>query len=213
MKDLTSPTIKTVTPSKRIKLSARSCSGLVRIPWPAGSIPIRINICSIYRASYGHSPARRLNTRALTRLMDTQARHSGFRRTYTLTKTRWSRCFNARFQRRTNKRSLPLSSKWIAPSSEPHWYLPMIGVDPAKQGNGYGSALLKHALERCDGEGKLAYLESSSPKSVPLYQRHGFQLVGTIQVGSHLLFRCYGGRLAGPLSETTNWFLNKMGES
>ena len=68
--------------------------------------------------------------------------------------------------------------------SEPHWYLPMIGVDPAQQGNGYGSALLKHALERCDGEGKLAYLESSSPRSIPLYQRHGFELVGTIQVDS-----------------------------
>jgi ribosomal protein S18 acetylase RimI-like enzyme len=68
--------------------------------------------------------------------------------------------------------------------SEPHWYLPMIGVDPAKQGNGYGSALLKHALERCDNDGKLAYLESSSSKSIPLYQRHGFELLGTIQVGS-----------------------------
>jgi ribosomal protein S18 acetylase RimI-like enzyme len=68
--------------------------------------------------------------------------------------------------------------------SEPHWYLPMIGVDPAKQGQGYGSALLKHALERCDAEGKLAYLEASSAKSVPLYRRHGFELVGTIQVGS-----------------------------
>jgi len=68
--------------------------------------------------------------------------------------------------------------------SEPHWYLPMIGVDPGKQGNGYGSALLKHALARCDDEGKLAYLEASSPKSIPLYQRHGFELVGTIQVGS-----------------------------
>jgi GNAT superfamily N-acetyltransferase len=68
--------------------------------------------------------------------------------------------------------------------SEPHWYLPMIGVDPAKQGHGYGSALLKHALERYDGEGKLAYLEASSAKSIPLYQRHGFERVGTIQVGS-----------------------------
>ena len=66
--------------------------------------------------------------------------------------------------------------------SEPHWYLPMIGVDPAKQGNGYGSALLKHVLERCDGEGKLAYLEASSAKSILLYQRHGFERVGTIQV-------------------------------
>jgi ribosomal protein S18 acetylase RimI-like enzyme len=68
--------------------------------------------------------------------------------------------------------------------SEPHWYLPMIGVDPAQQGKGYGSALLKHALERCDDEGKLAYLEASSPKSIPLYQRHGFELVSTIEVGS-----------------------------
>jgi ribosomal protein S18 acetylase RimI-like enzyme len=68
--------------------------------------------------------------------------------------------------------------------SEPHWYLPMIGVDPAKQSSGYGSALLKHALEQCDAEAKLAYLESTSPKSVPFYRRHGFELVGTIQVGS-----------------------------
>jgi ribosomal protein S18 acetylase RimI-like enzyme len=68
--------------------------------------------------------------------------------------------------------------------SEPHWYLPMIGVDPAKQGNGYGSALLKHSLARCDDEGKLAYLEASSPKSIPLYRRYGFELAGTIQVGS-----------------------------
>lgn len=68
--------------------------------------------------------------------------------------------------------------------SEPHWYLPMIGVDPAKQGNGYGSALMKHALARCDSEGKLAYLESSSARSIPFYRRHGFELLGTIQVGS-----------------------------
>jgi ribosomal protein S18 acetylase RimI-like enzyme len=68
--------------------------------------------------------------------------------------------------------------------AKPHWYLPMIGVDPTSQGNGYGSALLKHALERCDGEGQLAYLEASSPTSIPLYQRHGFELAGTIQVGS-----------------------------
>jgi ribosomal protein S18 acetylase RimI-like enzyme len=68
--------------------------------------------------------------------------------------------------------------------SEPHWYLPMIGVDPASQGNGYGSALLQHTLERFDAEGKLAYLEASSPKSVSLYQRHGFELASTIQVGS-----------------------------
>ena len=34
--------------------------------------------------------------------------------------------------------------------TEPHWYLPLIGVDVTKQGRGYGSALLRHALDRCD---------------------------------------------------------------
>lgn len=65
-----------------------------------------------------------------------------------------------------------------------HWYLPMIGVDPAHQHKGYGSALMRHALAACDREKKLAYLESSSPKNIPFYERHGFELVGAIQVGS-----------------------------
>jgi ribosomal protein S18 acetylase RimI-like enzyme len=65
---------------------------------------------------------------------------------------------------------------------EPHWYLPLIGVEPAKQGHGYGSALLRHALERIDREGRIAYLESTNPANIPLYQRHGFEVIGTIQV-------------------------------
>ena len=68
--------------------------------------------------------------------------------------------------------------------SEPHWYLPMIGVDPAHQSKGFGSALLQYGLMRCDHEDKLAYLESTSLSSVRLYERHGFELLGTIQVGS-----------------------------
>lgn len=64
---------------------------------------------------------------------------------------------------------------------EPHWYLAMIGVDPARQGRGYGSALLRQSLRRCDEEGIVAYLESSNPKNVPLYERHGFEVVGFVQ--------------------------------
>ncbi len=67
---------------------------------------------------------------------------------------------------------------------EPHWYLPLIGVDPAQQGKGYGSALLVHALKLCDEDGTPAYLESSNTKNIPLYRRHGFQVLGTIQVGN-----------------------------
>jgi ribosomal protein S18 acetylase RimI-like enzyme len=66
---------------------------------------------------------------------------------------------------------------------EPHWYLPLIGVDPTCQARGFGSALMTHALQRCDSEQKLAYLESSNPRNLSLYIRHGFELIGTIQAG------------------------------
>lgn len=68
--------------------------------------------------------------------------------------------------------------------AEPHWYLPLIGVDPAHQGKGYGGALLTHALERCDRDRTLAYLESTNPRNITLYLRHGFKALGQIQVGT-----------------------------
>jgi ribosomal protein S18 acetylase RimI-like enzyme len=67
---------------------------------------------------------------------------------------------------------------------EPCWYLPLIGVDPTSQGRGYGSALLRYALEQIDRTGAPAYLESSNPSNVPLYERHGFEVLGSIQAGS-----------------------------
>ncbi len=68
--------------------------------------------------------------------------------------------------------------------SEPHWYLPLMGVDPSQQGKGFGSALLHHTLFQPDRDNKLAYLESSNPRNISLYKRHGFELLGTIQTGT-----------------------------
>lgn len=67
--------------------------------------------------------------------------------------------------------------------TEPHWYLPMIGIDPTQQGRGIGSALLRHALSTIDRDHAVAYLESSNPKNVPLYERHGFEVIGEVQAG------------------------------
>ena len=64
---------------------------------------------------------------------------------------------------------------------EPLWYLPMIGVDPTRQGTGLGSALLAHALAEVDREATPAYLEATTEGSRDLYARHGFELIGTIQ--------------------------------
>lgn len=68
--------------------------------------------------------------------------------------------------------------------SEPHWYLPLIGVDPIHQRKGYGSVLLQFALEECDRDGMPAYLEASNPANIPFYERHGFRMTGEIQEGS-----------------------------
>jgi ribosomal protein S18 acetylase RimI-like enzyme len=68
--------------------------------------------------------------------------------------------------------------------TEPHWYLPFIGVDPSAQGQGLGSSLLAHGLARCDQDRVPAYLEATSERSVPLYRRHGFEVVTVIRIGS-----------------------------
>ena len=67
---------------------------------------------------------------------------------------------------------------------EPHWYLAMIGVDPSAQGRGLGSALMRHGLAATDRDRRPAYLESSNPRNIPLYERHGFVVMGRIQKGS-----------------------------
>ena len=66
---------------------------------------------------------------------------------------------------------------------ESHWYLPLMGVDANRQGRGYGSALLRHALQRCDRDGLPAYLEATSPRNRALYAAHGFEEMGVIQTG------------------------------
>lgn len=68
--------------------------------------------------------------------------------------------------------------------SYPHWYLPLIGVDPPLQGRGYGSALLSRVLPVCDEQRLPAYLESSNERNIPLYERHGFRIVEKLQFGN-----------------------------
>ncbi len=70
------------------------------------------------------------------------------------------------------------------PDDQPSWYLPMIAADPAYMGRGLGAAIMKHALRRCDKDGVIAYLESSNPRNISLYERCGFEVIGKIQAGS-----------------------------
>lgn len=65
---------------------------------------------------------------------------------------------------------------------EPHWYLAVIGSDPTVRGTGFGQALMRSRLDRCDAEYAPAYLESSNPDNIPYYERFGFTVTGEIRL-------------------------------
>lgn len=67
----------------------------------------------------------------------------------------------------------------------PHWHLALLGVDPQHQGGGLGSKLLRRTLDELDAAGALAYLENSNPRNLGFYERHGFDVMGEIQVGGY----------------------------
>jgi len=59
-----------------------------------------------------------------------------------------------------------------------HWYLPWLGVDPTRQRSGLGGELLAHGLRIVDRDRLPAYLETPNPRTIPFYQRHGFEVTG-----------------------------------
>ena len=70
----------------------------------------------------------------------------------------------------------------VHPEAE-HYYLEALGTRQDMQSKGVGSAVLRSMLDRCDAEGMPAYLESSNPRNIPFYARHGFETTGEIVVG------------------------------
>jgi hypothetical protein len=64
-----------------------------------------------------------------------------------------------------------------------HWYLPWFGVDCALQGQGLGSRLMPPCPDIVDRDHLPAYLDSTNPRNVPFYQRHGFDVTGRWQAG------------------------------
>jgi ribosomal protein S18 acetylase RimI-like enzyme len=65
---------------------------------------------------------------------------------------------------------------------ERHWYLQLLGVDPAAQGTGVGRALVKAHLDIVDTAGLPAYLETTV-ENVTFYGRLGFDVVRELTIG------------------------------
>jgi len=68
------------------------------------------------------------------------------------------------------------------PHRPPHWYLGILGTDPAAQGQGLGSAVLTPVLQQCDTDGIGAYLESSKERNIDFYARHGFRVTWELRM-------------------------------
>jgi GNAT superfamily N-acetyltransferase len=56
-----------------------------------------------------------------------------------------------------------------------HWFLSILAVDPASQGQGCATGLLQPMLQRLDREGVPVYLELTDPALIAFYQRFGFE--------------------------------------
>jgi GNAT superfamily N-acetyltransferase len=65
------------------------------------------------------------------------------------------------------------------PRQEEHFFLTLLGTDPARRGHGHGLGLLAADLREVDAAGMPAYLEASNPANVALYARQGFEVHGS----------------------------------
>lgn len=74
---------------------------------------------------------------------------------------------------------------------EPHWYLGTLGVDPPRQGEGFGTALLRSWLEEVDRDGEAAYLETDTEHNVQFYRRVGFEVAGDLDVLGARIWRMW----------------------
>jgi ribosomal protein S18 acetylase RimI-like enzyme len=64
-----------------------------------------------------------------------------------------------------------------------HWYLMVIGVDPAQQGQGIGTGLMRPVLEQADRALLPCYLETMTVPNLGFYKKQGFQVVAEGRAG------------------------------
>ena len=68
---------------------------------------------------------------------------------------------------------------YMAPLAESHvpaaaWYLSIVGIHPAAQGQGLGKVILQPTLEEASSHSQVCYLETFTPRNIGFYQHLGF---------------------------------------
>jgi GNAT superfamily N-acetyltransferase len=67
-----------------------------------------------------------------------------------------------------------MSAKSATLVDEAAWYLSIVAVDPAAQGQGFGRKLLEPTIAEADRGGVTCYLETFGQRNLSFYQRLGF---------------------------------------
>jgi GNAT superfamily N-acetyltransferase len=67
-----------------------------------------------------------------------------------------------------------MSAKSATLVGDAAWYLSIVAVDPAAQGQGLGRILLEPTIAEADRAGVTCYLETFSQRNLSFYQRLGF---------------------------------------
>jgi hypothetical protein len=68
------------------------------------------------------------------------------------------------------------------------YYLWFIGVDKKEQNKGIGTALLKEVIHYGISINRTVYLETSTTKNIPWYQKFGFKIYNEFDLGYRLYF-------------------------
>lgn len=71
-----------------------------------------------------------------------------------------------------------MSEKSDALIDQAAWYLSIVGVLPAFQGQGLGGGLINEVLMKTDSSGVPTYLETFTPRNISFYQRLGYRAIG-----------------------------------
>lgn len=73
-------------------------------------------------------------------------------------------------------------------SHEPICHLWFGGVDPAYQGQGVASKWMNDLFSVNVSEGRSLFLETSTIRNLPLYQRNGFRIYKQLEISGHTLY-------------------------
>lgn len=68
------------------------------------------------------------------------------------------------------------------------YYVWFVGVDPEFAGQGIGSGFLAELIADASAMGRDVYLETSTPENLSWYERFGFEVFDSVEIGYELYF-------------------------